>query len=235
MNKSLYTIDNIKIYTIYLMYIFAGIIYKFNFLESFTNVLSGLFIILVAHYILYEVISKKHTQTENIISNYSKYYKTFFFIYFLFIAIITYFIEFIGVNSAYIFGRFSFTSKLIPNIYGVPLSVPFIWIISILSSLGIIQKFTKINLRLVSNIKKSLIIGFLISVFDYFLEMSVKHTLFWTWQIGIVPFQNYLAWFIFGSIFSYIGFKYQLFDVRLPKIVSHIYFAHLVFFLISSL
>jgi putative membrane protein len=224
----------IKVTTIYLLLGFGGLWNFLGFFQSVMSTFAGIMIMIIAHYILYEILSKKITPTDNILSKSSDKYKTNIFYFFIFIVVASWFLEFAGVKTGYIFGRYSYSNILIPQIFGVPLAIGFAWFSTLIASLGVIQMLTKINLRLISVTKKSLLVGFLMTIFDYSLEIAATKLGYWSWQIGIVPVQNYLAWFVFGSLFAFIGYKFQVLDNRLPKITAHLYLAQMLFFIVSS-
>lgn len=225
----------IKVVLIYLLLGFGGL---WNYLGWFSGIMansSGLMIVLISFYILYESLIKKVVQGDSSISNTAINYKHKMLIYFVLVVLISWLIEFAGVKTGAIFGHYNYGLILMPQIYDVPIAIGFAWFSTLIISTAIIQTFTKINLRLVSSIKKALIIGLLMTIFDYVLEIAAIKLGYWSWQFGLVPFQNYLAWFFFGSSFAYMGFKTNILDIRLPKIIFHLYFAQIIFFILSSI
>ena len=43
--------------------------------------------------------------------------------------------------------------------------------------------------------------GALMTVYDFFLEPVAMRFDFWDWKNGIIPLQNYAAWFVFATLF----------------------------------
>lgn len=223
-----------KIILIYLVFFTFGLINFFGYYTLWNNIFVGIAIIVFAHFLFYRIITHKSAIPIQSEKNYGKKFRTNFFNYFLFTAIFMWFIYFLGLETGYVFGRFEYNYILLPRVMDVPIAVGFIWFIALVSSVAVVQKFTQINLSLISNIKKSLIVALLMTVFEYAFEGMASKMGYWSWQIGIVPAQNYLAWFVFASIIAFIGFKFNLLNRRFPKFITHIYFALLLFFILSS-
>ncbi|MBX3043758.1 MAG: carotenoid biosynthesis protein [Candidatus Kapabacteria bacterium] len=233
--KLLNNLSNIKIVLIYVLLGFGGL---WNYLGYFQNVmqtLAGPLIIIISLILLYEMQNKKFSAAENLMEKSESKYKKNLIFFFIFVVIASWILEFVGVKTGYPFGTYEYGKVLKPQISSVPAAIGFAWFSTLIVSVGIMQKFTKINLRLFSPLKKALIAGFLMTVFDYVLEMAAIKLGYWTWQIGIVPTVNYLAWFVFGSMFAYIGYKFEVLDIRLPKSAHHFFFAQIIFFIISIL
>jgi bisanhydrobacterioruberin hydratase len=235
MNKFFENLPEHRIMIIYTLFTFVGLTNYFGFISDINLLLSGLLIMITPIYILYETLKQKLSNVDNAIGKSINKYRTNLIYYFTFVIVVSWLVEFVGAKTGLIFGHFTYGDVLQPKIFGVPIAIGFAWISSIIVSIAIMQKYAKINLRIFSSFKKSLIAGILITIFDYFLEMAAIKLGFWSWNIGIVPTQNYLAWFAFGTLFSYIGYKFKLLDTKLPSIAHHLFFAQLLFFVLSSM
>lgn len=225
----------INIIIIYFLLIFGGLWNYLGYFGSIMSVFSGPMIIILSLYLLYEILNQKLSTLDKAMESSIEMHKKKMLLFFVFVVILSWVIEFVGVKTGYIFGRYEYGNKLIPQILQVPVAIGFAWFSTLIVSVGIMQKFTRINLRLFSPLKKALIAGFLMTVFDFVLEIAAIKLGYWSWQIGIVPTQNYLAWFVFGSMFAYIGYRFNLLDMRLPQSAHHLYFAQIIFFIISSI
>jgi putative membrane protein len=147
---------------------------------------------------------------------------------FLLWAVLTYFITFIlevvGVKTGLIFGEYKYGSTLGIKIFEVPLIIGFNWVFVILGSISISRLMT-------SNIFLSAIISAFISLmFDLILEPIAVKLDYWTWAEGIIPLQNYLAWFVIALI-SALGFSFLKVKV-ISKISLHYLLVQFVFFII---
>jgi putative membrane protein len=40
--------------------------------------------------------------------------------------------------------------------------------------------------------------------FDYLMEPAAIKLGYWVWQGSVIPFQNYLAWFVLGLLFAFL-------------------------------
>lgn len=225
--------SNIKVILVYALLAFGGLWNYLGYFSNLMNVLSGPMIIIIALYLLYETLNQNLSTTDNAMGKSESKYKKSFIIFFFFVVISSWFLEFVGSKTGYPFGVYSYGDVLKPQIMQVPISIGFAWFSTLIASVGIMQKFSRINLRLFSPLKKAVIAGALMTIFDYVLEYAAVNLGYWTWQVGIVPIFNYVAWFVFGTLFAFIGFKTGVLDSRLPHISHHFYFAQIIFFALS--
>jgi hypothetical protein len=233
MENTFKNIPNIKIVLVYALLAFGGLWNYLGYFTNLMNVLSGPVIIIIALYLLYETLNKKLSKTDTAIGKSESKYKKSFIIFFFFVVISSWFLEFVGSKTGYPFGIYSYGDVLKPQIMQVPIAIGFAWFSTLIASVGIMQKFSRINLRLFSPLKKAFIAGVFMTIFDYVLEYAAVNLGYWTWHVGIVPFFNYIAWFVFGSFFAFIGFRTGVLDSRLPEISHHLYFAQIIFFALS--
>jgi putative membrane protein len=116
----------------------------------------------------------------------------------------------------------------------VPLAIGFAWLGMIVSSAALSQRL--LSSRLAGNPHgMALAIALLMVIFDFFMEPAAMRLGYWSWRDGVVPLQNYLAWFVLGYVFSYIGLRLGLFRQRQPALAMHAYFAQLVYFIMVML
>lgn len=213
-----------SIYTIYILMFFGGLWQILGVFKEFNEFFAGLLIILLSSFIFF--ISNQYI---NLISkDFNILNKNFF--YFSFVVILGFIIEFIGVKTGFIFGVYEYGDVLKPQVLQVPIAIGFAWYSTLMGAAALIQKFSKINHRLISNQTKSMIVGFLMMFFDILMEPAAVSLNYWTWQNSIVPLQNYIAWFVFGYFFALVGYKNQILDNSLPKFVLHSYFAQIIYF-----
>jgi putative membrane protein len=145
-----------------------------------------------------------------------------FFSWALITYVITFILEVIGVKTGIIFGTYNYGSTLGIKLFDVPLIIGFNWVFVILGSISISRIITT-NLYL-----GSLISAFIAFVFDLILEPIAIKLDYWTWAEGIIPLQNYLAWFVIALI-SALGFGY--FKIKVfSKISLHYLFVQFIFF-----
>ena len=136
-------------------------------------------------------------------------------------------IEWLGVETGQIFGHYDYGDTLGPKIMGVPLIIGINWLLIVYCSYYLASYLTsKDYLRL-------LLGGIFLLIFDILLEPVAMKTGMWQWEGGIVPAQNYLAWFVTGILFMslFIVFRNSLRN----RIAGYLYFFMLIFFGILNL
>lgn len=138
--------------------------------------------------------------------------------------IITFILEVIGVKTGLIFGEYNYGSTLGIKLFEVPLIIGFNWVFVIHGSISIA--------RLISNnlFLSAIISAFIALMFDVILEPIAVKLDYWTWAEGIIPIQNYLAWFAIALI-SALGFSYLNVKVT-SKISLHYILVQFIFFVI---
>jgi len=147
-----------------------------------------------------------------------------FLLWAAFTYIITFILEVIGVKTGLIFGEYNYGSTLGIKLFDVPLIIGFNWVFVILGSISISRLLT-------NNIFLSSVISALIAfIFDLILEPIAIKLDYWSWSEGIIPIQNYLAWFVIALI-SALGFNYLKVKVN-SKISLHYLLVQFVFFVI---
>jgi putative membrane protein len=109
----------------------------------------------------------------------------------------TFTMEVIGVATGKIFGTYHYGSNMHLKVLGVPLVIALNWLVLALA-------INSISLRIFKNKWiVSFFSGVLIACYDFFIEPVAINLDYWQWQGGVVPFQNYIAWFIIGSFVSW--------------------------------
>lgn len=152
-----------------------------------------------------------------------------FLVWSLCVSAVTWCLEWLGVHTAVIFGHYLYHARLQPQIAGVPLAIGFSWLTLLLSATALERRIPS---RLQSDdvLRRSLIIGFLLLIFDIVLEPGAIKLGYWSWYGGSVPWGNYLSWFGIGWLLAYATLRLDLWRRDLPKIAPHFYVAQIVYF-----
>jgi len=148
-------------------------------------ILSPLMLLLTGFYCLYPIIIKRSKEVRLL---------TFL----LLIAFSTILIEAAGVYTGLIFGVYSYGDVLGIKMLDVPVIIGLNWVIVILGTTHLAKKLVD-NKFLVA-----LYAGVFAVVFDFFLEPIAVKFNFWNWDNGIIPLQNYVAWFVITFSFSLV-------------------------------
>ena len=216
----------IKIFFLYFFLMMGGLWELLGLFKVFNQTFAGIILILLSLWCFYEIYNynlKKENSKISIIKS---------ILFFLIVVIVSFIIEIIGVKTGLIFGEYQYSKVLIPQIFDTPVAIGFAWFSTLISSTAILKKLIDRYYLKLNILFKSLIIGFLMFVFDYFLEHAAIKLNYWNWQLGIVPFQNYLTWFVLGSFFAFLGYKLKYLSLEFPKIIIHFYISQILYFVI---
>ena len=109
-------------------------------------------------------------------------------------------VEVLGVRTGLIFGHYQYGKALGFGFWGVPLTIGCNWLMLNYCVNTIADKlkasiFTKITVA-----------AFLMTALDYIIEPTAIYLGFWNWENGIIPFKNYVAWFLVSFVISTIYF-----------------------------
>jgi bisanhydrobacterioruberin hydratase len=159
-----------------------------SFTEPFMIDLTKYFLYIVNFYFIYQIL----------LSN-DKRLLIWIFITFLY----TFNLEVIGVKTGLIFGDYSYGSTLGFKLFEVPLIIGVNWLLVVLGAITLVSKYIKNKVCIV------LFVPILTVIFDIFLEpVAVKYD-YWNWTGGMIPLQNYIAWFLISliSVIFYILIK----------------------------
>ena len=112
-------------------------------------------------------------------------------------VLVTYFagflIEVFGVSTGYIFGSYQYGDTLGFKIAEVPLLIGVNWVILIYCTGVTIKK-----LAIQSHVLRSVMGAFFLVFLDFLIEPVAIKFDYWSWTGMNIPFQNYVAWFIFS-------------------------------------
>jgi putative membrane protein len=149
------------------------------------------------------------------------------FFYFLFSAYtIGFLAEVIGVNTGLLFGQYRYTEALGLQLFNVPLLIVITWAGTALACNAISRFWTQ-------SIYLNSILGALLMVaFDYILEFFATSVPLWTWQNNLIPFYNYVCWFLIGLP---VSFLVHFFNAYTSARVSMVFLLSQVVFFIAYL
>jgi putative membrane protein len=134
-------------------------------------------------------------------------------------------IELIGTKTGYLFGNYQYGNVLGFKLFDVSLIIGVNWFAIVLASSNLVRK---VNVPLIF---QAFLAAFLAVVLDFVIEpIAVKYA-FWTWKNDIIPPYNYVTWFVFAFIFSWIYLKNS---IAVNKTAVWLYFIWLTFFIILS-
>lgn len=131
--------------------------------------------------------------------------------------------EFLGVNYGIIFGNYSYGPVLGYSVKGVPLIIGLNWLI-IIYSVGVITTMVRIPVW-----AKVVLGAAMTTLLDLVIEPVATEYNFWTWENNIIPFSNYIGWFVISLIMLSC---FHLLKIKATsKVPAYFYKIQLLFFL----
>ncbi len=115
-----------------------------------------------------------------------------------------FFIEVLGVSTGYIFGAYQYGSTLGVKLADVPLLIGVNWVLLIYST-GVTVRYFNIN----NQVLCALIGAFFLVMLDILIEPVAIRFDYWGWTELNIPFQNYIAWFVFSFLMLMFFFSRQ--------------------------
>lgn len=131
-------------------------------------------------------------------------------------------VEIVGVQTGEIFGNYYYGENLGLKFMDVPFLIGVNW--AVLSFIT-----AAISSRLTNNFWRAILIGtcFMVGL-DFLLEPLAGVFDFWHFEGGIVPIQNYVAWFVTAFFLQFLIRKTMDFDK--PYFSTHLFLTQIIFF-----
>lgn len=139
------------------------------------------------------------------------------------VGVCGYLLEVLGVKTGVIFGHYQYGANLGFKYWDTPLMMFVNWLLTVYLTRQIAEQVTK------DPMLHCLTGAALMVVLDFFIEPFAVRNDMWSWQNGIIPIQNYIAWFIAGFVFHYLYLKSVKFTIN--KLSLSIYLIQLAFFI----
>ncbi len=137
--------------------------------------------------------------------------------------------EIIGVNTGLIFGEYEYGKGMGIKIFDTPLIIGLNWLLLVYLAVSVTSHLH------ISPPYQIIMTAVLLLGYDLILEKIAPKLDMWSWENGLVPPQNYLAWFLLALalaailIYSEINVKNRLAPVIL--LCQTLFFAILLFIL----
>lgn len=117
--------------------------------------------------------------------------------------LISFIAECIGVNTGFPFGEYTYHEVLGYKILETPLLIGINWLMLLLASRSVVERFFGNRSILFQIFLASLIMVGL----DFLIEPIAIEFRFWTWAAAEIPWNNYLSWFILAFGLHYLQRK----------------------------
>lgn len=102
-----------------------------------------------------------------------------------------YSIELLGTQTGFPFGAYTYHHVLGLKLWDTPLLIGVNWLLLLLATRAIIDRFIDVNIWLGSIIGASLMV-----ILDILIEPVAIRFDFWTWDLDSIPLSNYISWWI---------------------------------------
>lgn len=130
----------------------------------------------------------------------------------LVVFLIGFSVEAVGVNTGLLFGNYEYGNPFGFKVFETPVMIGVNWLFLALSTYGIVQRFTKKAIWLIT-LPPLLMVGL-----DVLVEPIAIKLNFWNWENDIIPLQNYVMWYITSLVIHALIYFFG------PKINSKISF-----------
>tara|TARA_Y100000992_G_C21170563_1_gene445679 strand:+ start:54 stop:677 length:624 start_codon:yes stop_codon:yes gene_type:complete len=138
------------------------------------------------------------------------------------VYIIAFLSEWIGVCSGLLYGDYTYGDSLGFKLDGVPIIMGGNWLLLCLVSRELVGKLFSNKFVII------IVSSFLMVLIDILMEPLSNQLDFWSWKNNIIPFSNYVDWFLVAllnqTVFSYLDYKTNMFSWSLGYITILILF-----------
>ena len=162
-----------------------------------------------------------------------------FFIFFIAVCAIGFAAEVTGVNTALLFGKYSYSGILGMQLFNVPLIIGLNWFIIIYCTGTITQVYEDYMLKKISEqgmeMKQQLrFLSFivdaalLILLFDCVMEPAAVKLGYWQWEQNTIPLYNYVCWILISALLLFLFRKLNV--ARQNIFAVHLFIIQFLFF-----
>jgi bisanhydrobacterioruberin hydratase len=113
---------------------------------------------------------------------------------FILITLLGYFIEVAGVLTGEVFGSYQYGRALGIKLWETPPMIGMNWLMLIYAVYAILHPMT------IHPVVKVLLGSTMMLIYDYIMEPVAMQLDMWDWAGGVIPLQNYIAWFIISAV-----------------------------------
>lgn len=136
------------------------------------------------------------------------------------VGVVSFVIECVGVNTGFLFGTYRYLPGLGIGIEGTPLLIGVNWIMLLLVSASVVNRFQSRYLRIFSG-------ALLMTLSDLLIEQVCASMNMWYWLDGSAPLRNYISWFVIALFFHTLR---EFLHLRLQNKAATIMYVSLILF-----
>jgi uncharacterized membrane protein len=108
------------------------------------------------------------------------------------VMLVSFYVEVLGVSTGQLFGHYEYGTTLGFKYVNTPLSISVNWLLTAYSAAALVSLATAETFNW---FYKALFAAALMVSLDSFIEPMAHKLDMWSWQNGVIPFQNYVGWF----------------------------------------
>jgi len=131
--------------------------------------------------------------------------------------------EWIGVHKGWLFGNYAYGKTLGTKLLDIPLTIGVNWFL-LIYAVGVTMKLSRIRSQWARIILGALMLVWL----DLLIEPVAIRFDYWHWANNVIPFKNYVGWFIVSGlmlwIFEQFNFRKQSWVAPLLLLVQFVFF-----------
>ena len=131
-------------------------------------------------------------------------------------------VEWIGVHTGLLFGEYSYGKNLGYKVFDVPLVIGINWAMLTVVTSSVVSRINS------NNLTKLVLSAILMTLFDALMEPVAIRSDFWSWDSGVIPFYNYVSWFLISFILQSVYFRFKLVEVN--KVHNLLFLCMIIFF-----
>lgn len=148
-------------------------------------------------------------------------------LFFVSVMLFAFIVEAIGVSTGALFGNYIYGKSFPLKLFETPVLIGANWLILSYGAVSFIRTFPRLRKFL------PVLVGVLMTLFDFIMEPVAMKTGMWTWSFNTIPFSNYVMWFTVSVI---LAAAFELFKIKTEnKIAYRIFFFQLIFFIVLNL
>jgi putative membrane protein len=116
--------------------------------------------------------------------------------------------EWIGVHTGMLFGDYNYGKNLGIKVFDVPLVIGINWAMLTVVSSSVVSRIAS------NDLTKIVLSAILMTLFDALMEPVAIRSDFWSWDSGVIPFYNYVSWFLISLILQVVYFRFKLVELN---------------------
>ncbi|MFC6996528.1 carotenoid biosynthesis protein [Rufibacter roseus] len=130
--------------------------------------------------------------------------------------------EWVGVHTGLMFGEYVYGSTLGWQLWAVPLLIGVNWLMLVYSSGHLLKRLN------IHWFFRAILGAGLMVLLDYFMEPVAVHFDFWQWHHEVIPFSNFIGWFLVALL---LQIHFHKASFRKNNAIAHwVFLVQLLFF-----